>query len=78
MVSLSQYKHSYWSDSSSVLAALMHTQNKVFQPVFKRKFAKCQELLIVFNMQHRTQPGKCIFCFCLDGLVLNLSTWFLN
>lgn len=63
--------NSYWSDFSYVLAALMHTQNKVFQLVLKRKFDKCQELLIVFNMQHRMQPGKCIFCCCLDWLVFN-------
>lgn len=69
-VSLSQYKHSYWADSY-VLATLMHTQNKVFQLVFKRKLDKCQELLIVFNMQYRMQPGKCTFCCCLDGLVFN-------
>lgn len=63
--------NSYWSDSY-VLVALMHTQNKVFQLAFKNKFDKCQELLIVFNMQHRIQPGKCTFCCCLDGLVFNL------
>lgn len=70
MVLLSQCKHSYWSDSY-VLAALMHTQSKVFQLVFKRKFDKCQGLLIVFNMQHGMQPGKCIFCCYLNGLVFN-------
>lgn len=70
IVLLSQYKHSYWSDSY-VLAALKHTQSKVFQFVFKRKFDKCQELLIVFNMQNRMQPGKCIFCCCLNEWVFN-------
>ena len=51
VISLSQYKLFYWSDFSYVLVTLMHTQNKVFQLIFKSKFDRHHESLIVFNKQ---------------------------